>query len=168
MVLGGGWSLFLFLYYVGILIKPISFLSSFIVVIIAFSMLVIVHHFFFILILEYLISSLVVTTKQIIELKFVPFVTDDLIFIEIDQIHEIEKRKHGFLRNIFNYGDVVIEFLGSTVPIDFHFIGKPRKFVDLIESIKYGKPLEDLDLSGCGITCAKKYDFLAKKPALPQ
>lgn len=124
-----------------------------------FTLLVSVH-FFFILMLQWIISSIVITTNRLIEINYAPFMIDDVTHVEVNKINEIEKKKHGLLRNILNYGDVNMSIAGMKLPMHLTYVRKPSKFVNLIEAVKLGKPLENIDLRGMGANFSEKYAHL--------
>ncbi len=157
-----GWSLFLFLIFTAQQLRPTTFISGFAVSIIAFFVLFLTHHLFFLLLLEYLISGLIVTNKRIIHTHYFPFFVDDVVYIEIFEIHAIEKKKHGILRILFNFGDVVLSVSGKGEVITSQFMRHPSRFINFIEAIKSGKPLSDVTLKSTGATCLPKFHYLLK------
>jgi hypothetical protein len=119
------------------------------------------HHFFFLTLISYFISVLIITNKRLIEIHYFPFLVDDADYFEIKEIHEIEKKKHGFLQNILNYGSV--SFGIGRRPVEFYYLRYPSKFINLIETIKSEKPLTGVDLRKMGASCPEQYKFLLKK-----
>lgn len=157
-----GSGVFLFLFYCATLLQSISDLSSFLLMLLAFGILFLSHHFFFLFILEWIVSSMVVTTCQIINFRIFPFVEDDVAYIEIKEIHEIDKEKHGIVKNLLNYGDVFIHLSGKGFPVDLHHVRHPGRFVDMIEALRFEKPLENIDFHRMGANFSSKYMFLKK------
>lgn len=154
-----GWSVCLFLGYVAFILRPVSREIGFIILLLSLTLLLTAHHLFFALLYQWEISSLILTTKQMIIIRFLPFIEDDFEFVELDQIHTIEKKKHGVIRNILNYGEVLLGISGKG-PIELSNIRRPTKFVNFLETIKFGKPLAKTDISGIGAACSPKYNFL--------
>jgi hypothetical protein len=153
-----GWILFLFLFYLVWIIKAASISLGLIMLLLAFLVLFITHHLFFLFLIKHLLSILVVTNKRLIRFSFSPFLQDDISYIEMDQIGEIDKKKHGILQNILNYGEVSINMNSIT----FNYIPYPSKFINLIETIKSKKPLSPGDLKSMGASCPTKYKYLLK------
>jgi len=156
------WITFFILFLTYDQLKAISPVIAFIVFFIAFLVLFIGHHFFFLFIIQDLISTLVITNKRIIEIHFFPFLRDDVSYLEIEQIHEIDKEKHGFLKNLLNYGNVLVNIPGRPKLLTFRNIRYPSKFINLIEGIKAKKPIYELDLRSMGASCPPQYQHLLK------
>lgn len=163
LLLSFSWLVFFLLFTSADFLRTTSTLISSIILIIDFFILIVSHHFFFLFLLEYLISSMVVTNQRLIEINFFPFVRDDVSYIEIKEIHEIEKKKHGIFKNILNYGEVQLNIPRKAQPVLFKHIWYPSKFVSLIEAIRFGKNLSTIDLKNAGADCPEKYKFLLKK-----
>ena len=128
----------------------------------SFTLLVAVH-FAFILFFEIIISKVIVTTKRVIEIRYKPFVIDDIDHAEIDRVNEVEKVKHGLFKNIFNYGSIHMSIPGKTDYFRITDIKKPSKLANLIEAIKFQKPLQELDLKGMISEITPRYAFLNRK-----
>lgn len=146
----------------GQLFAPTSELFQFLFYFLAFVVLTISIHFFFILILQWVISNIIITDKRIVEIKYAPFVIDDINHIEMTKINDVEKTKHGVLKNLLNYGEVNMSVAGMKNNVSFHYIRRPSKFVNLIEAVKLNKSLKELDLHGIGANFSSKYSFLKK------
>lgn len=98
--------------------------------------LVVTHHFLFVRIFEWLLSNVFITTQLIIDLHFLSFVEDDVAYIEISKINEVEKRKHGILKNILNYGEVVLSVAGMGTNAILSYVKRPSRIVSLIQALK--------------------------------
>ena len=118
-------------------------------------MLILVH-FLFLLIFQYILSSWFVTNKRILDFATTPYVRDDTMFINIGEIHQIEKHKHGLMQNIFNYGDIIINLLAIRESIVLHYVPDPSLFVSIVELIQAGR-----------IEQAKHHHYKQRKRFLP-
>jgi len=157
------WMLFLFFLVVSWSLKMVLLKVSFYFLLAAFITLVIGHHFFFLFYVEYLVSSLIITNKRLIEINFFPFFQDDVSYIELIQVHEIDKRKHGFWENLLNYGTVSLNIPRRGGTIVFKNIRYPSIFINLVEALKANKPLSPGDLRLTKASCPSKYQYLLKK-----
>lgn len=146
----------------GQLAAPTSEMFQFLFHLLAFVVLTVSVHFFFILIFQWVISNIIITDKRIVEIRYAPFVIDDINHIEMTKINDVEKTKHGVLKNLLNYGEVNMSVAGMKNNVSFQYIRRPSKFVNLIEAVKLNKPLENLDLHGIGANFSPKYSFLKK------
>lgn len=155
-----GWFIFFLLFFLAASLRLFSPSADVLILWLAFAVLLASIHFFFLFFIEYLISTVVVTNKHLIEIRFFPFFLDDVSYIEISQIHEIDKRKHGIIQNLLNYGVVCINIPRRNQTIIFQFVRYPSKFINLIEAIKNQKPLIKGDLKAMGASCPEKYKYL--------
>lgn len=158
VIIGGALG-FLF-YHAGRLLASYSEQLQFLFYLFSFVILSVTIHFFFLLVFQWLISTTMLTNKRIIEIKYAPFVIDDISHISLDKINDIEKTKHGILKNIMNYGEVKMGVAGMHEDVTFKFIRRPSKVVNLIEAVKLKKPMENLDLRGIGASFSRKYAHL--------
>lgn len=133
------WTLFLFLIFISQETQTSFPNATIILLLIATTMITVVNHLFFINILRWVLSNWVITTDRVITFNNTPLVQNDVIFININEIHEIEKKKHGFMRNILDYGDVKINLAASPYPLELKYIPCPAKFIGLIENIRDNK-----------------------------
>ena len=155
-----GVTLFVFLAYIAMLFKPNSWILGLVFMLLGLFFLVVCVHFFFVYLLHWSISGLVFTTKRIIDLRFFPYVEDDVIHAEIFNINEIEKWKHGVFRNLLNYGDLIIRLPGKTGMLDFKNVPHPGRISNLLENIRLHRPVEKKDFQHLGAIFSKKYSFL--------
>jgi hypothetical protein len=61
---------------------------------------------------------------------------DDMVHIDISKINKIEKRKHGLIRNVLNYGIVQVELTNTQGMIELDNVPNPSKFVNKVEALK--------------------------------
>lgn len=133
-----GWILFAFLFFSADLATAVSPSVRSILHLLGFIILVITHHFFFLMLLQWKVSGLILTNKRILDVQFIPLIKDDIVHIDISKINKIEKRKHGLVRNILNYGDVQIELTNTQGAVELKYVPHPSRFVNRVEEIKSG------------------------------
>ncbi|MGE3278299.1 MAG: hypothetical protein AB7J40_00595 [Candidatus Altimarinota bacterium] len=131
-----GWVLFAVVFLSADLALSVSPLVRSILHLLGFIMLVVVHHFFFVMLLQWKISGLTLTNKRIIDVRFIPLIKDDIVHIDISKINKIEKRKHGLIRNLLNYGVVQVELTNTQGVIELENVPNPSKFVNRVEALK--------------------------------
>lgn len=98
--------------------------------------LLVTHHVFFLYLLERHFSDLVMSTHRIVEQKVMPYVKNDSLIVDLHQISEIKKIRHGVFQNIFNYGSLSVLVLGAPNAVDFHNVPYPSKFAHFLEAYK--------------------------------
>ncbi|MCC7197681.1 hypothetical protein IT413_05840 [Candidatus Peregrinibacteria bacterium] len=152
--------LFLFMTYLAVLLKPTSAFLGLAALFFGTVFLGLCVHFFFIFLLHWEISALVFTTKRIIDLRFFPYVEDDVVHTEIVTINEIEKRKRGILQNLLNYGEVIVIVPGKSGSVEFHNVPHPGRIANFIENIKLGRTVEKKDFERLKPSFSKKFEFL--------
>lgn len=109
---------------------------AFILIIIAIIGFLLIHHFLFLYIFHWQLSDLIVTTMRLIELNIMPYVKNDSLIVDLHQISEIKKIRHGILQNIFNYGTLILLIFGATKEIKFYHVRTPSKLVNFLEAYK--------------------------------
>lgn len=81
----------------------------------------------------------VITTKRIIEISHSPMFFSRINGLLIDQIRciEIEERRSGIIKEIFDYGDVVVKYDSATRSDSFRFsnIPSPSEFAYMLNKI---------------------------------
>lgn len=102
------------------------------------------NHLFFGHLFKWEVSAWIVTSKRIISFEFIPLKKIDADYIEIKSIHEMQSIRHGLLKHIFSYGEVVISPIAST-PITLKYVPHPDRFVQLIETILNTDNPKELD-----------------------
>jgi len=155
-------AIFFFLWMSSRIINGSFLLLSDFLLLFAFAIVIVGINRMFIALLDWELSSWIITTKRVIDFQFSPYLENDVTFIDIDKIDEIEKKKHGFWSNLFNYGDVYMNISASPVPIVFHYIPQPGKFVNLIESIRDHRLGEEIDIEVLQGIYGRKYRAVLK------
>ncbi len=113
--------------FLGAVILLISFIGIFLSI-----------HFFFLYLVAWRLSDLVITTSRIINLDVLPFIRNDSLIVDLHQINEIKKLRHGFSQNIFNYGTLLLLVFGGTKEIKLLNIKYPSKVASFLEAYKNG------------------------------
>jgi hypothetical protein len=142
-----GWVIALFFYEIAVLINDSSPVLAQIILFVSFITVMAINHWLFIYLLYWELSTWVITTKRLIDFRFLPYVQHDTSFIVISEIHEIDKWKHGILKNLFNYGDVEINLPAIPKPHMFHYVPKPSRFATMIHTIHKTKHPNRLDIA---------------------
>lgn len=150
-----GWTIFFFLFFLSFELRSVSIFAGAVLLIIDLAIILTVHHFVFIFSFERFMSDIIVTTEELIEVKFLFLVRDDISSSEIEQIHSIEKEKHGMLRNILNYGDVFIYFAGKSKVVHLQYLCNPTEFVRLLQTVKHKTSFDDINFHSINATCSK-------------
>lgn len=117
-------------------------------------------HWFFLSIMNWLVSDWYITNQKIISFDNKPFVKSDTTFIKISEIHEVEKKKRGLLRNLLDYGDVIINVAAVPNPIKLKNLPCPSRFVNLIEEIRSKSNNREINVNALAKRYGGKLKFI--------
>ncbi|MBI4231924.1 hypothetical protein HY605_01715 [Candidatus Peregrinibacteria bacterium] len=101
--------------------------------------LVLSTHWFFIYLLKWQASAFYISNKRIIIFELLPFIRNDVTFIKISEIHEIEEHQKGILPNVLNYGKLTMNLAASPDPIELFEVPEPSRTINIIEAIRNKK-----------------------------
>lgn len=76
-----------------------------------------------------------VTSERIIDIDIHGIVLRDVAEVRIEQIQDVSYSQNGFLRSLFDYGDVTIQTAGTEANVEFDKAPKPAKIVQIISSL---------------------------------
>jgi hypothetical protein len=93
-------------------------------------------HWVFFLFIRWDLSRCIITTERIIIFQNTPFIKEDVDIISIEEVHRIEQKTYGLIRNLLNYGDVLIFLAASPTAITLSQIPSPSKFVEIVGKIR--------------------------------
>ncbi len=124
--------------YAAFALKSANELLGAIVLFIAIIGILLSIHFFFLYLVAWRLSDLILTTKRIINLDVLPYLRNDSLIVDLHQINEIKKYRHGFMQNIFNYGTLLLLVFGGTKEIKLTNIKYPSKVASFLEAYKNG------------------------------
>jgi len=135
-----------FLFVIGLALATVVALAAFtlfpndmttrgVLLLISFGIGMLFTHWMFIYAFEHEISAWIITTKRVISFNFLPYVKHDVSFIIIKELHEIEKRKRGLVKNILNYGDVEVNLAATPTPVVFNYVPRTSAFCNLLETL---------------------------------
>ena len=96
--------------------------------------LLILWNLLFYNIVIYLLNTVVVTNKRVIENQqkgFFKYTTNEL---ERDKIQDVSVKIYGPLASLLNYGDIEIQTAGTINKFYFYYIPRPQKIKEIIVS----------------------------------
>lgn len=104
------------------------------------SIFLMIYHWLFTKIAKWKLSGSVVTTKRVIDFKASPFFKNDVIYVNINEVHEIERVKTGIFPNMLDYGTAQLNLAAVRKKVSITYVPQPEQFVDLIEAIRAERP----------------------------
>gem|GEM_PF-2401044 len=132
--------------FAGSVSKEAGFVFSSFFLLFAYLILLFSLHRFLTQLIEWELSSWIITTDTVIDFDKKLFSKSEVIFIDIDQITEIERIKKGFLANLLDYGDILIFTPASADPMVCDNIPHPGRWTDLIKAIQRGDYRTGIDV----------------------
>lgn len=141
-----GWVMALFLSYCAWFIVQDHVFWSGLLYLIAICTSVVVSHWFFIYLFQWELSAWIITTRRIIDLRFLPYVRHDVGFTMINEIHDIEKHKRGLVKNLLDYGDIEVNLAAIPRSTIFTYVPKPSAFANLIQTIHKASNPDELNV----------------------
>ncbi len=106
-----------------------------IIYLISFLILIITTHYYFIFVIAHFLKHFMVTDKRIIVFDYLPYYKHNIDFLELKNIYEVQKKKNGFFKNLFDYGSVMINTIGKDSTVLMNNLPKPGKFANTIGAL---------------------------------
>lgn len=92
-------------------------------------------NYFFIKLINYFLEVVVVTNYRVIELRKTLYITHDRDAIDLSKMQDVIKKQNGLIKNILNYGEIIITLSGSSISKTLQYTPNPeyhfRKIYDL-------------------------------------
>lgn len=92
-------------------------------------------HNFYIKLINYFLNTVIITNFRIVENQKIVFMKDLQISIDMKMIQDIEKEQNGILKNILNFGELIIMMSSSDTRV-FKFVPNPNFHFRLINRLK--------------------------------
>lgn len=96
----------------------------------------IVSAYFFINLLDWFYNITIITPKRIVDVDYYGLLYHNVAITKLSQIEDINYTKAGFLRSIFNFGDVYAQTAGGVSDhFDMLAIPQPEKIANFISDL---------------------------------
>lgn len=106
-------------------------------------------NYFFIKFINYFLEVLVITNYRVIELRKTLYINHDRDAIDLSKMQDVIKKQNGLIKNILNYGEIIITLSGSSISKILKYIPNPeyhfRKIYDLKREYIVKRGLEKRD-----------------------
>lgn len=135
-------------------------LISFILFIICLILLIFAHHWLFLTFLGWELSIWVVTNTRVISFTNIPYIENDVNFIDINEIDQIEQVKHGFIQNFLNYGTIIIQIPANQQKIVFKNLPHPSKLANIVEAIQKKRTFQSMTIEELSDFFHRKYEYI--------
>lgn len=77
----------------------------------------------------------IVTNERIVDVDFANILHKEVSATTLSRIEDVTMRRGGFIRVLFNYGDVFIQTAGSAPEFEFLAVPQPEKVVRIINEL---------------------------------
>jgi len=109
---------------------PIRFISSFLIlyylIVITYALINFINWYF---------NACLITDKRVIDINFSGLVYKNVSTTKFDLLQDASYNQTGFLRSLFNYGDVLLQTAGSLENFDIQAVPHPDRVVHLVEGL---------------------------------
>lgn len=110
------------------------FTAQFTTVFIIFYYLVVLTYAFVSFITWYY-NIFIVTKKRVVDIDFSDLVYHNVALTKLNLVQDIDYTQIGFVRSLFNYGDVFIQTAGDKPNFEARAVPKPAKIAQIIEDL---------------------------------
>ena len=99
--------------------------------------------FYYLLVFAYAIVSYftwffnisMITQKRVIDIDFAGLVYKNVAATKIEFVEDVSYVQIGVLRNVFDYGDVLIQTAGAMDNFKLHAVPKPERVIQIVEEL---------------------------------
>lgn len=158
-----GWFIYFFLFLSAYIFLEVSTIISGSIILFSTLLLFLFNHRFFTTLIDWEISTWIITKDLVIDFENRLYTRNDVIFISIHEVHEIEKKVRGFWSNFLDYGDVHVNVPAAPYPIVCTDIPHPDVFINLIEALRDNRLQEDIDIQALTKAYGNRLQFLLSK-----
>jgi len=87
----------------------------------------------------------IITDERIVDIDFPSILYKDISETKIDQIQDVSVKVGGFIRSLFNFGDVAIQTAGAVPEIRFEAVPNPEQVSRILNELILEEEQEKLD-----------------------
>lgn len=87
----------------------------------------------------------IITDERIVDIDFPTILYKDISETKIDQIQDVSVKVGGFIRSLFNFGDVLIQTAGAVPEIRFDAVPNPEQVSKILNELILEEEQEKLD-----------------------
>lgn len=94
-----------------------------------------IFSYVFVNILVWLFNVGIITNRRIIDIDYTTIINKEFTGTSLEDVTDATGRTSGFIRSLYNYGDVFVQTAGSAQNIDFHAVPNPSNVVSIINRL---------------------------------
>lgn len=95
--------------------------------------------------LTWLFNVNILTDERVVDIDFPSILYRDITSTKIDQVQDVSVKVGGFVRSLFNYGDVWIQTAGTVPEICFEAVPRPTQVAEILNDLIIEEEQEKLD-----------------------
>jgi len=131
--------------FLAVRILPLDFIPSSYRLIIFITWYLLTFAFSFEKFLSWFFNVNIITDERIVDVDFPSILYRDISTTKIDQIQDISIKVGGFVRSLFNYGDVAIQTAGTVPEICFEAVPRPGRVAKILNDLILEEEQEKID-----------------------
>lgn len=82
--------------------------------------------------LSWFYNVFIVTQKRIVDIDYSSIVIHNVAFTKLSHVQDVNYDQIGFIRSLFNFGDVFVQTAGNEPTFDAHSVPQPRRAAHII------------------------------------
>lgn len=86
-----------------------------------------------------------ITDERVVDIDFPTLINREISSTKIDHIQEVNIKTGGFIRSLFNYGDVLMQTAGAIPEVHFEAVPDPGQVADIINQAILEEEQEKLE-----------------------
>ncbi|MGB9911510.1 MAG: PH domain-containing protein [Microgenomates group bacterium] len=87
----------------------------------------------------------ILTDERIIDINFPTLLYREISEAKLDRIQDVSVKTGGYIRSLFNFGDVTIQTAGAVPEICFEDVPNPQRVSQVINQLLYEEELEKME-----------------------
>ena len=95
--------------------------------------------------LNWFFNVSILTDERVIDIDFPALLYRDITEAKIDKIQDVNIKTGGYVRSLFNFGDVVVQTAGAVPEICFEAVPDPQRVSQVINQLLYEEEQEKLE-----------------------
>ena len=93
--------------------------------------------FVFLKIILWLFNVGIVTDQRVLDIDYFNIIQKKINATTLEEVSDVGSNINGFIRSLFNYGDVHVQTAGPTQDIDFQAVPEPADVVSIINEMMH-------------------------------
>lgn len=95
--------------------------------------------------LKWFFNVNILTDERVVDIDFPSLLYRDISSTKIDQVQDVSAKTGGFIRSLFNYGDVHIQTAGEAREFIFEAIPRPEEVIRILNQLILEEEQEKID-----------------------